>query len=251
MKRTIRIIILILAIGIITFSGYNLWNIYSEYTAGGKLYDDYANEFIINLEQAPEQKEEEAIFSVDFDALLARNKDVVGWLYIEDTPINYPIVQGSDNDYYLRRLLDGSYNIAGTIFMDYKNSSDLTDLNTIIYGHNLKNGTMFSNLKDYGAQEYYDNHPVMHLLTPEGDYVIELIAGYQTNIYSNIYKTPETAEELLLLYDEIIKLSTFKSDISLYDGDRLITLSTCSEGGDESRYVLIGRINNIWLDRLY
>lgn len=241
--------VLILAIGIITFSGYNLWNIYSEYTAGEKLYDQYADEFIISPKevpkQSPEEKEEEPILSIDFDALLARNKDVVGWIYIEDTPINYPIVQGSDNNYYLRRLLDGSYNIAGSIFMDYKNSSDLTDLNTIIYGHNLKNGTMFSSLKDYGAQEYYDKHPLMHLLTPEGDYVIELIAGYQTNIYSNIYKTPETAEELLLLYNEIVKLSTFKSNISLDHGDRLITLSTCSEGGDESRYVLIGRINNI------
>lgn len=246
MKKTIRIIILIFAIGIITFSGYNLWNIYSEYTAGEKLYDNYANEFIINIEetpeQAPEEKEDKAIFSVDFNSLLERNKDVVGWLYVEDTPINYPIVQASDNNYYLRRLLDGSYNIAGSIFMDYKNSPDVTDLNTIVYGHNLKNGTMFSNLKDYGSQEYYENHPVMHLLTPQGSHVIQLIGGYQTNIYSNIYKTLKTEEELFDLYDEIIKLSTFKANISLNQGDRLITLSTCSEGGDESRYVLIGII---------
>ncbi len=249
MKKTIRIIIFILAIIIITYSGYNLWNIYSEYSAGERLYDDYASEFIIDLEEdlepVLEEDEEEIIFSVDFDTLLDKNKDVVGWLYIKDTPINYPIVQGKDNDYYLRRLLDGSYNIAGSIFMDYKNSSELKDLNTIIYGHNLKNGNMFGSLKNYGSQEYYEEHQVMHLLTPESEYVIEMIAGYQTDIYSNIYKIPKTEEELLLFYDEIIELSTFKSNTSLKHGERLITLSTCSHGGDESRYVLIGKLNKI------
>lgn len=248
MKKPIRIILIIFAMGMMVFSGYKLKNIYSEYAAGDKLYDDYESEFIIDIvetPEAPEEKKEETNFSIDFDALLSQNKDVVGWIYSEDTPINYPIVQSSDNDYYLRRLIDGSYNIAGSIFMDHKNTSALTDLNTIIYGHNLKNGTMFSTLKDYGNQEYYDKHSVMYLFTPDGNYLIELIAGYKTDIYSNIYKNTKTKEELELLYEEIIKLSTFESNTSLHEGDRLITLSTCSDGGDASRYVLIGKITEI------
>lgn len=246
MKKTMRIIILILAIGIMAFSGYKLWNIYSEYAAGNKLYDDYANRFIINTVEAGEVEEvEEAAFSIDFDALLAENQDVVGWIYSEATPINYPIVQSSNNDYYLRRLLDGSYNIAGSIFMDYRNSSDFTDLHTIIYGHNLKDGTMFGSLKEYRNQEYYEKHPVINLYTPEADYLIEIMAGYQTDIYSNIYSFPETREELESLYEEITRLSTFKSDLLLEEGDRLITLSTCTYGADISRYVLIGKIIEI------
>ena len=135
MKKTIRIIILILAIGIITFSGYKLWNIYSEYSVGEILYDDYLDRFV-----EVEARETELI-GIDFDALLAENKDIVGWIYSENTPINYPVVQGRDNDYYLHRMLDGTNNIAGTIFMDSRNDPNLGDYNTIIYGHNMKNGT--------------------------------------------------------------------------------------------------------------
>ena len=243
MKRTIRVILIIFAIGIMAFSGYRLWSIYSEYAAGDKLYDDYADRFI--LQAVTEVEDEDSAFTVDFDALLAENEDIVGWIYSEGTPINYPIVQSSNNDYYLRRLLDGTYNIAGSIFMDYRNSPDYTDLHTIIYGHNLKDGTMFGSLKEYRSQEYYDSHPIIHLYTPQGDYSIELIAGYQTDVYSNIYSFPESTEELDLLYEEITMLSTFKSDISFQEGDRLLTLSTCSDGGDISRYVLIGKIVKI------
>lgn len=226
------------------FSGYKLWNIYSEYSTGDNLYNDYANRFIVQAvaEDLPEH-EEDTSFTIDFDALLAANQDIVAWIYSEDTTINYPIVQSSNNDYYLRRLLDGSYNIAGSIFMDYRNYYDFTDLNIIIYGHNLRDGTMFASLKEYKKQDYYDSHPIIHLFTPKDDYIIELIGGFQTDIYSNIYSFPESIEELEILYDEIINLSTFKSDASpLREGDRLLTLSTCSDGGDKSRYVLIGKI---------
>lgn len=243
MKKIIRIIISILAIILITYSGYNLWGVYSEYALGERFYDEYASEFLIDLNKDLDPNLEEESFSVDFEGLQEKNKDVVAWLYIEDTAINYPIVQGKDNHYYLRRLLDGTYNIAGSIFMDCRNSADLNDLNTIIYGHNLNNGEMFGNLVNYARQEYYEEHPVMHLLTPEREYIVEMIAGYQTDVYSNVYQIPNTEEELMLLYDEIIELSTFKSNASLNHGDRLITLSTCSNGDYESRYVLIGKFN--------
>ncbi|NLY44608.1 MAG: class B sortase [Tissierella sp.] len=244
MKKTIRIIILVIAIGIMTFSGYKMWDIYREYTIGDQFYHEYANNFIIDIVEAREveDEEEENHISIDFDALIVENQDVVGWIYSEATPINYPIVQSKDNDYYLRRMLNGSYNIAGSIFMDYRNSSDFTDLNTIIYGHNLKNGTMFGTLKEYRSEEYYEKHPIIYLATSKNNYSIEVIAGYQTDIYSNIYKIPETTEELEVLYEEIIERSTFKTNALFQEGDRLITLSTCTDGPDISRYVLIGKL---------
>lgn len=240
MKNTIRIIVLIIAIGAMAFSGYKLWNIYREYAAGDKLYNEYENRYIIHTVEAGEVEEDD--FSIDFDALLAVNQDIVGWIYSEGTVINYPMVQSRDNDYYLRRMLDGSYNIAGSIFIDYRNSPDLSDFNTIIYGHNLKNGSMFGTLKEYKNQEYYDKHSTIYIYTPEESYAIEIIAGYKTDVYSDIYKIPETIEELQTLYEEIIGLSTFKSNTSFQEGDRLVTLSTCTDGADISRYVLVGKI---------
>ena len=117
---------------------------------------------------------------VDFDALREKNDDVVAWIYCPDTPINYPVVQAADNEAYLHRLLDGSKNSAGTLFMDFRNSSDFSDWNSVIYGHNMKNGSMFGTLMDYKTQSYFDAHPKVFLLTPEQDYVVKIVAGFVT-----------------------------------------------------------------------
>ena len=106
-------------------------------------------------------KATELPISIDFDSLLSRNKDVIGWLYCPDTVINYPVVQGENNDQYLRKDLDGKYLVSGTLFADYRNGALGEDANYIIYGHNMKNGTMFSLLAKYKQQSYYDKHPVI------------------------------------------------------------------------------------------
>ena len=184
--------------------------------------------------------------SVDFDSLIKENQDVVAWIYSENTPINYPVVQSHDNDYYLRRLLDHSYNIAGSIFMDYRNSPDFSDFNTIIYGHNLKTDTMFGSLKEYSSQEYYEKHSEIYLSTPQGDYVIELISAFRTDIDDDIYILPQNEKELEDLYHRVVEGSNFHADSSFEEGDRLITLSTCSDYGDEDvRYILIGKLLSI------
>ena len=248
MKKLIKVIIIIIAIAIMSYSGYQLLDIYSEYAEGDKIYDDAASEYVVvnfnNKEESTNQNKPSIL--VDFDALLAKNQDVVGWIYSENTPINYPIVQSQDNDYYLRRLLDRTYNIAGSIFMDYRNSPDFSDFNTIIYGHNLKTDTMFGSLKEYSSQEYYEKHPIIYLSTPEGDYAIELISSYRTDIDDDIYILPQSEEELEDLYHRVAQLSNFNADSSLQAGDRLVTLSTCSDYGDDDvRYILIGKLISI------
>lgn len=104
--------------------------------------------------------------TVQFDELLKTNGDVIAWIYGANTHINYPVVQGSDNDYYLRHLLDGTWNDNGSIFMDCANSADFSDQNSLIYGHNMTSGAMFSNLVKYKQQAYYDQHPYLYMLTP-------------------------------------------------------------------------------------
>lgn len=182
-----------------------------------------------------------APIQVDFEALLAENPDVVGWLYCPDTKINYPVVQAEDNEYYLHRLLDGRGNSRGTLFMDYQNEADLSHWNSVIYGHNMKNKTMFGSLTGYKQQAYYDAHPEMYFLTPERDYLIKLVAGFVTRADADVFNIfdpdEEKREEML---NSWLEKSSFVSENEPDPDDRFITLSTCSYEFSNARYVVIG-----------
>ena len=159
--------------------------------------------------------------------------------------MNYPIVQGDDNDYYLKRLLDGSWNSAGTIFADCRNSYDFSDFNTIVYGHNMKNKSMFGTLKKYTKQDYYNEHPFWYLTTLDKKYKVELVAGYVTPNNSNIYALEKTKEERDRLLAESIKNSIFTSNIKVNENDRLISFSTCSYEYKNARFVLLGVLREL------
>src|SRR5690554_5924816 len=126
MKNIIRIIILIIALGLMGFSGYKLLEIYREYKAGESFYEDYVEKFVntSHAKEAGKVEEEDTGLTIDFDALLAEQPDMVVWIYSEGTVINYPIVQVDDNDFYLRRILDGSDANGGSIGMDFRNCPD-------------------------------------------------------------------------------------------------------------------------------
>lgn len=188
-----------------------------------------------------EPAQEKQPVKIDFDQLLAQYPDTVGWLYCEGTPINYPVMQSDDNDYYLRRLPDGTYNTAGSLFADYRCGEIGETNNYIIYGHNMKNGTMFSSLTKYKSQSYYDEHPVLYLFTPEATYKIELIAGFVSKPTGDVYKSEQSATQIL----EYIALSTFESGFVPSDSDVFITLSTCSYEYENARYVVIGKLSEI------
>ena len=193
------------------------------------------------VESIPAVTEKVCPIEVDFDALLQENKDVVAWIYCPGTPINYPVVQAEDNDYYIHRLLDGKTNSSGTLFMDYRNSADLSDWNSVIYGHNMKNGTMFGYLPHYKEQSYFEEHTEMFLLTPEQNYAIEVMAGFVTTSDDELYNAfcPDEAGKDALV-NEWLNASDFVSNVYPELEDRIITLSTCSYEFDNARYVLVG-----------
>ncbi len=179
---------------------------------------------------------------VDFEALQAECSDIVGWLYCAGTPLNHPVVQAEDNDYYLYRLPDGSSNANGTIFMDFRNLSDMTDRNTLIYGHNMSNGAMFAFLKNYRQQEYFEEHPVMWYLTPERAYRLDLLAGLVTPSDSDTYELFNSDEELMEHLKAAVQDSTFRSDVDLTQVGQVVTLSTCTYEYATARYVVIGSL---------
>jgi len=197
-------------------------------------------------EASSEERKEQQINGVDFISLERINPDVVGWLAAEGTEINYPVVQGKDNDFYLRHLFTGERNKLGSIFMDYRNHNDFSDKNTIIYGHNMKDGSMFSSLTKYKDQEYYDSFPTMLFFTPNGNYMIEFFAG---NIVDGNYDSVrfdfKDDYDFQNYVDSLKKKSTFESNTIVKADDRIITLATCSYEYDNARYTLYGKLTPI------
>ena len=249
-KKLVRIALIVLLLLIFSFTLYQNISTICHNSESEETYKDIvANVVTIkdadDINEQEGEKIEQVPITVDFNALLSQNKDVVGWLYCENTPVNYPIVQSDDNDYYLRRMLNGKYNNAGTVFMDYRSRPDYSSLNTIIYGHNMKNDSMFGTFTDYKSQGYYDEHPVLWLLTPEVNYKIELMAGYVTPSASDAYSEFISHEELYEYIQEAKNKSTFSSPLTCSSEDRIVTLSTCSYEYDTARYVLVGKLSSL------
>ena len=187
--------------------------------------------------------------TLNFDAIWEIGEAAVAWLYSPDTRINYVVAQGEDNDYFLHRLLNGADAKEGTLFVDFRNSPDFTDSNTIIYGHNMKSGSMFGSLHQYEKQEYYEEHPTMYLYVPGNRYTLELLAGCYVSVENPIFSAlPPSEEERDSILYQAYHNSTFVSGITAGKEDRLVTLSTCA-GDDTLRYVIIGRIAEEYLQK--
>lgn len=245
MKKAMRAMVTILSVGLILLSVCKLYGIYTQYRSGTKLYADVAQQFVSmptagqTTQDAPQ---ETPPISVDFAALIKENADVVGWIYCEDTPINHPVLQGEDNSHYLHRMFDGSRNNAGSIFMDCRNDAEFSHHNTLLYGHNMKNGTMFGTLSNYADQAYFDQHPVIWLLTPEQTYRMEVIAGMVAPPDSQAYGLFDAQSALQEHLLRLVEQSDFdaQADVSLVQ--RVVTLSTCSYEYERARYILVASL---------
>nr|WP_297864099.1 class B sortase [uncultured Acetatifactor sp.] len=178
---------------------------------------------------------------IDFESLRERNSDIVGWIYGEDTEINYPVVQAEDNVYYLTHLFNRQKNASGCIFLDSGNQLDFSDSHSIIYGHHMKNGAMFAGLSEYKSQTYYEAHPRMLLMTPESNYTVEFFAGYVADVEDDAWEIGFVSEEAFSDWiAQSIAKSCISADIVPSPADRILTLSTCSYEFDDARFVLLG-----------
>ena len=243
-KKLRTTLIIILSV-IFAVSAFHIIKITHDYKTADKTNTEIREQFVQMIEPTTESTaENEKIqmpICIDFDALKQENNDIIGWIYCPDTPINYPVVKGKDNNQYLRADLKGKYLVSGTIFADYRNNEVGEDKNYIVYGHNMKNSTMFGTLVKYKDQTYYDSHPILYFLTLERNYIIELIAGAVVKRDSDIYQTAPADNTIA---DIIIK-STFNSTVEIGKGENIITLSTCSYEFNNARYVVIGKLKKI------
>lgn len=193
-----------------------------------------------------EEEVETAPIAIDFETLLGDSPDTIGWLYAVDGSVNLPVVQGTDNLYYLTHLPNGDYSSGGSLFLDYLNDRGFTDEVSFIYGHNMKNGTMLQPLLEYRGQEYYDKYPVMYLLTPEKNYKLELFAGILTGIESEVYTFNFDGEESKQAFiDSLAAQSTFVPNRIPTADERILCLSTCAYDYENARYVVFAAMTEI------
>lgn len=190
--------------------------------------------------QAETEPESTFPLSVDFGALKAVNEATVGWIRSDSGIIDYPVMQAGDNDWFLTHLPDGTENKNGSIFMDFRSSADFSDRHTILYGHNMRTGTMFGELVEYGKEGYYEAHPTLLLATPtNGNFLLEVFSGYVVPGNSDIYQlTFESDSQYETYLERIRKLSDFVSPVTVTKDDRIVTLSTCTYDYEDARYVL-------------
>ena len=188
---------------------------------------------------------EKAELPIDFESLQAIKPEIYAWLRVPDTNIDYPILQHEDEDqsYYLTRDIYGKSQQAGSIYTEYYNSKDFKDPNTIIYGHNMKNGSMFHNVRYFAEQEFFDEHEELYIYMPEKILKYEIIACYEYDDRHLLGSFDFFDEEVFSEYlEEIMNprsmYAMVREGITLTTEDKLVTLSTCVANKPNNRRLL-------------
>lgn len=185
-----------------------------------------------------------ALQRINLDALREVNSEVVAWVMIPDTNINYPVLHTDNNQYYLDHTWDGEKNTVGAIFMEHQNSSDFSDYNTIIYGHNMgATGEMFDAVEDYKTIEYLEAHPYIYIVNDDGVFRYDIFASYATHVESDAYgmvmNWDKTRQEFL---DFVKEQTHVDSGIEPGLKDQILTLSTCYTYEQRTRWVIQARL---------
>jgi sortase B len=234
-------------LGLGGYAVYQLYRTYDSYAKGDQTYEQIISQVITEDNSVKTKTLEQSNITsgnvnsdhmVDFTALKAINSDSIGWLYCPDTVIDYPVMEADDYSYYLDHLPDGTYNINGSLFLDYGCASDFSDKLSVIYGHSMKSGKMFGTLAKYKNQSYFDQHPYMYLYTENKNYRIALIYGAVVSANQWIDKGYAQDAEGLLKYAKAH--TTFNSSEECSADDNLVVMSTCSYEYSDARYFVVG-----------
>lgn len=226
-------IILVGILGISIFSLYDTYKIYDD-ASSGNLYTRY-------------RPLSDGNAGLSFGELMELNPDVVGWITLDDTNIDYPVVQSDDNSWYLNRDALGNYSLAGSIFMDMNNASDFSDPYTLLYGHHMEHDVMFGGLDHFTNPVYFESHRTGKLWISDNDYYnLTVIACLVTDAYDkHVFQvTPDNEEFLSSQYEYIQQQAVCSAD----DWDEeipLLGLSTCTNAGTNKRTVVFCTINDL------
>lgn len=230
-------VITVCLIGIILVSGYKIGKTMWEYQVAKSAYTNIS-------EKTAKVDPKQFTGMVDWKALKKVNSDVQGWLYQKGTVINYPVVQGTDNDTYLHTRFDKQWSGGGTLFVDCRMEKDFKGFNSIIYGHHMKDGSMFRSIRGYTKEDgYYDKHKTLELATPHGNYHLVVFSAFITKATDeDTYKMTYDEAEKQAYIDrawERSELPITRDSVDVTKNDRLVTLSTCAYDYEEARYIVM------------
>ena len=277
-------LLMLVALGVFVFSAYTLYGFYQEYRKSSVEYDNLENDYA-SVDEADETEEFDALEDdktvqdlqnkqnisgkevvtvmengkqitvptmrnpIDFTELKQKNEDIVGWLRIRALGISYPVVQGEDNDFYLHRTFEKEDNFAGCIFVNCDNSGNFTDQNTIIYGHNMKDGSMFGKLKKFREEGVFDKSKYFWMFTPDLIYEYRIFSATVVDKTGITYQSFFTQEDFDTLMQHAFETSVIDgSDVDVNMNDRIMTLSTCT-GDDATRFVVMGKLVQIYASK--
>ena len=232
LEGTINVMVLLLFVGCIAFGGYAMWDSRQLYTdAGANQYAQYK----------PIDKDTRS-----FTELKAINEEVIGWLSVYGTNIEYPLVQGEDNEVYVNTSVTGEKVLSGSIFLDYRNQPDFSDFNNIIYGHHMSNQVMFGEIGEFQDAGYFKERQYGKLFDGQSEYGIEFFAfveadGYDRSVYTPAITEADKQQNYLAgLLEKALHIRQIEGG----GFDRLVLLSTCTSSATNGRHILVGQLSD-------
>ena len=257
----IRKILAFIAILCICFGIVNAAQVYYGYKKGQDEYNELREICTIQAKEESESPvlierdvEEEKLFlpdgapswsNIDFEKLHEISTNVVAWIELPGIDASYPVMQAEDNEYYLHRDMNGDYLFAGSIFMDCYNDPEFRNMNTIIYGHNMKNGSMFADLCNYTSKKFYEEHKAIQFdtLSSFGQYEVVAVFKFDTNHEDFRYNECCTMNESAFkdFMSQVHARQLYDTGIDAEYGDQLLTLSTCEYTYNNGRLVVVAK----------
>ena len=216
----------------VVWSGYALWDNSRVYAAA-----DNVQAGLLAFKPQPQEDN-----SLSFGQLRDINPDVCGWLTLDGTAIDYPVVQGDDNEKYINTNAAGEFALSGALFLDYRNASDFSDASTIVFGHHMEDSLMFGDLDLYSDAAYVEKHATGNLFYGGVNHGVEVLGYLSTDAYDQVVYSTTVGEEPAV--DEFVSYLRGKAKVWRQDpseGDRLLILSTCGKGTND-RHIVVARI---------
>ena len=234
-NQILNIIVMGIILSLFLYGGYSLWDTYMS-AKSAFLSDD-----LLSYKPQPGEGENPSL-----EDLMAINKDVAGWITIDDTHIDYPVVQGKDDMEYINKDVYGDFALSGAIFLQSANQPDFSDPYNLIYGHHMSNGAMFGDVVEFADEEYFATHETGTLYLPEKTCSITFFACVETDAMdSQIYGyigEPDTTGQMQQLLQYVQEHAVQYRDIGVTSQDSVIALSTCAESATNGRVVLFGKL---------
>ena len=250
MRKIINIILVAIIIVCLSIIGYKYYNYNKDDKLNSEIQDlqpvineasDLDNNSSGENDGQDQSKEGNYVNSANEEELKSINSDYKMWIQIENTNINYPVVQGSDNDYYLKHNFRKESNISGTVFVESANDID-NDKNIILYGHNMRNGTMFNNITNYKEESFFNEDNKINIIMNNTFYEYEVFSVYVKNVSEvNLAIGFANEDEFINYAYNEAEESLYKKDVDFSAEDNLITLVTCSYEFTDARTIVVAR----------